>query len=214
MLFKSVNEFIAYDLKREAMRKDKRSYYRIDVIMPCSYRVLSIKEAEETLLPNTPDSKYIEEYFMENLTQLDEQINEIISHINQKSSLLASALTAMNSKINFVLQTIDEKQLTRAIPQRMVNLSGSGIAIDMEESVDMTDKIDLLIKPLSNETPILVRCDIVNITPLTDGSEGSTVSLSYQSLSEDDRRKLVYFVQAKEIEFAQKQRDQSIKRKR
>ncbi|WP_040725726.1 PilZ domain-containing protein [Thiomicrorhabdus sp. Kp2] len=193
------------------MRKDQRSYYRIDVIMPCSYRILTLQEAEQTLLPTSPDSKYIEEYFMENLTQLDEQINEVISHINQKSSLLATALTAMNSKINFMLQTIDEKQLARAIPQRLVNLSGSGIAIDIEEEVQMTDKIDLLIKPLANESPILVRCDIVNISPLTDGSPGSTISLSYQALAEDDRRKLVYFIQAKEIEFAQKKRQQEQK---
>jgi len=193
------------------MRKDQRSYYRIDVIMPCSYRILTLQEAEETLLPTSPDSKYIEEYFMENLTQLDEQINEVISHINQKSSLLATALTAMNSKINFMLQTIDEKQLARAIPQRLVNLSGSGIAIDIEEEVQMTDKIDLLIKPLANESPILVRCDIVNISPLTDGSPGSSISLSYQALAEDDRRKLVYFIQAKEIEFAQKKRQQEQK---
>lgn len=188
------------------MRKDQRSYYRIDVVMPCSYRILTLQQAEETLLPSSPDSKYIEEYFMENLSQLDEQINEVISHINQKSSLLATALTAMNSKINFVLQTIDEKQLARAIPQRLVNLSGGGIAIDVVEKVQLTDKVDLLIKPLQNESPILVRCDIVKIIPLTNG-EGSSIALSYQSLSEDDRRKLVYFIQAKEIELAQKNRD-------
>jgi len=189
------------------MRRDKRSYYRIDVIMPCSYRILSLKEAEETVLPSSPDSKYIEEYFMTNLAQLDEQITEVISHINQKSSLLASAMTAMNSKINFLLQTIDEKQLSRAIPQRLVNLSGGGIAIDVEEEVSPTDKVDLLIKPLPDEAPILVRCDIVSIKPLTDDSEGSTIALSYQALSEDDRRKLVYFIQSKEIEYAQKKRN-------
>ena len=182
------------------------NYYRIDVIMPCSYRIVSMEEANEVELPSTPDSKYIEEYFMTNLAQLDEEINEVISHINQKSSLLATALTAMNSKINFLLQTIDERQLSRAIPQRLVNLSGGGIAIDVEEDVLPTDKIDLLIKPLPDESPILVRCNIVSIKPLADGSEGSTIALSYQCLSEDDRRKLVYFVQSKEIEYAQKKR--------
>lgn len=189
------------------MRKDKRSFYRIDVMMPCSYRILSDKEAKERALPMSADAQYIEEYFMEYLAQLDLQINDVISQINQKSSLLGTALTAMNSKINFVLQTIDEKQLTRAIPQRLVNVSGSGVAIDIEEDVHITDKIDLLIKPLDNESPILVRCDIVKITPLNDNSKGSTVALTYQNLSEDDCRKLVYFIQAKEIEFAQKERE-------
>lgn len=189
------------------MHKDQRSFYRIDVMMPCSYRILSLQESEESALPLTPDSKYIEEYFMENLAQLDQQINEVISQINQKSTLLASALTAMNSKINFVLQTIDDKQLTRAIPQRLVNLSGGGIAIDVDDEVQITDKVDLLIKPLANEAPILVRCDIVKIIPLNNGTKGSTIALEYQNLSEDDRRKLVYFIQAQEIELAQKERN-------
>ena len=186
------------------MHKDQRSFYRIDVVMPCSYRVLSLQEAEETLLPASPDAEYIENYFINNIAQLDEQINEIISHISDKSSLLATALTAMNSKINFMIQTIDEKQLTKAIPQRQVNLSGGGIAIDIEEEVHLSDKIDLLIKPLEKEAPILVRCDIVKITPLENGCN---VALEYQDLSEEDRRKLIYFIQAKEIESVQRERN-------
>lgn len=190
------------------MPKDQRSFYRIDVMMPCSYRILSKLEAENSPLPDAPDAQYIEEYFMQNLTQLDQQINDVISHINQKSSLLATALTAMNSKINFILHTIDEKQLTRAIPQRLVNLSGGGIAINIEEKIEETDKLDLLIKPLTNEAPILVRCNVVKITPLNDDTAGLNVALSYNNLSEDDRRKLVYFIQAKEIEIAQQKRKQ------
>jgi len=190
------------------MPKDQRSFYRIDVMMPCSYRILSKIEAESSPLPYAPDAQYIEEYFMQNLTQLDKQINDVISHINQKSSLLATALTAMNSKINFILHTIDEKQLTRAIPQRLVNLSGGGIAITIEETIKETDKLDLLIKPLPNEAPILVRCNVIKITPLNDDSSSSNVALSYDNLSEDDRRKLVYFIQAKEIEMAQQKRKQ------
>ncbi|GKT11097.1 MAG: hypothetical protein ISEC1_P0060 [Thiomicrorhabdus sp.] len=185
------------------MPKDQRSFYRIDVQMPCSYRVLSPQEAEKNMLPINPDAKYIEKYFMTNLAQLDEHINEIISHITEKSSLLAIALTAINSKINFVLETIDDAQLTRAIPTRTVNLSGSGIAIDIDENISKNDKVDLLIKPLEAETPILVRCDIIKITPL---EHGNNVALSYQNLNEEDRRKLIFFIQSKEIELAQKKR--------
>ncbi len=188
------------------MPKDQRSFYRIDVMMPCSYRILSELEADASPLPTSPEVQYIEEHFMQNLTQLDKQINNAISQINQKSALLATALTAMNSKINFILHTIDDTQLTRAIPQRLVNLSGGGIAINIEEDIKETDKVDLLIKPLSNEMPILVRCNVVKITPLNDGTSDSNVALSYDNLSEDDRRKLVYFIQAKEIEAAQQKR--------
>ncbi|WP_028486220.1 PilZ domain-containing protein [Thiomicrorhabdus chilensis] len=191
------------------MKNDQRLFFRIDVMMPCSYRIIPQEDLEKVVLPDNPDSKYIEEYFMQNLTQLDEQINEVIGQINQKSSLLASALMAMNSKINFMMQTIDASQLTRAIPQRLVNLSGGGISFNINEPVNLTDKVDLLIQPLENESPILVRCDVIQASPVVDDEECFNVSLSYQNLSEDDRRKLVFFIQSKEIEAARQQRDEN-----
>ncbi|MDX1348349.1 MAG: PilZ domain-containing protein [Thiomicrorhabdus chilensis] len=191
------------------MKNDQRLFFRIDVMMPCSYRIIPQEDLEKVVLPDNPDSKYIEEYFMQNLTQLDEQINEVIGQINQKSSLLASALMAMNSKINFMMQTIDASQLTRAIPQRLVNLSGGGISFNINEPVNLTDKVDLLIQPLENEAPILVRCDVIQASPVVDDEECFNVSLSYQNLPEDDRRKLVFFIQSKEIEAARQQRDEN-----
>ncbi len=70
-------------------------------MLPCSYRIVPEEEAINQPLPTSPDASYIEKYFMENLTQLDEQLSTVISQIGQKSALLATALTAMNSKINF-----------------------------------------------------------------------------------------------------------------
>lgn len=181
--------------------KNNRSYFRIDVMLPCSYRILSEEDSIEHPLPDIPDASYIEKYFMEDLQELDEQIKGMIAQISQKSNVLAQALTAINSKINFVLQTIDHKQLSRSIPMRTVNISGGGIAMKIDEPAQLSDKMDILLQPLPNETPILVRCNIIKITPDTDGT--NNVALEYQRLSEEDRRKLVYFIQSKEIEYAQ-----------
>lgn len=188
------------------MRNEQRLFYRIDAMVPCSYHIVKDNDEEQSI-PDNPDSSYIEQYFMKNLTQLDDQINEVIGQINVKSSLLASALAAMNNKINFMLQTIHPDQLTRAIPQRLVNLSGGGISFVINEPVNSDDKIDLLIHPIPTEKPILIRCDIVNITPLTKEKESYRISLKYQSLPEEERRKLVYFIQSKEIEVAQQERN-------
>lgn len=188
------------------MKNDQRLFFRIDVMLPCSYRIIPQEVAEITPLPDNPDSRYIEEYFMQNLAELDAQINEVISQINVKSSLLAAALSAMNSKINFMMQTIDAHQLARAIPQRLVNLSGGGISFTLNEAVKLSDKIDLLFKPLEEEPPVLVRCDIVKIVPVVDEENTYKVSLSYTALSEEDRRKILFFIQSKEIEYAQIER--------
>ncbi|WP_232023503.1 hypothetical protein [Thiomicrorhabdus aquaedulcis] len=66
------------------MLKDQRKFFRIDVMMPCSYRLLTAEEAQNIALPARPDARYIEEYFMKNLNELDEQINQVIGQINQK----------------------------------------------------------------------------------------------------------------------------------
>lgn len=195
------------------MKSDQRLFFRIDVMMPCSYRILSAEEAGKMPLSDMPDSQYIEEYFMQNLKQLDEQINDVIAEINQKSSLLASALTAMNSKVNFMMRTIDPQQLSRAIPQRLVNLSAGGISFVLQEKVDLSNKIDLLIQPLENEPPVLVRCNVVKVIPQAN-EQGSRIALEYQNMSEDDRRKLVYFIQSKEIELANKEREKEREKER
>lgn len=183
-----------------------RSFFRIDVMLPCSYRVIREDQIEDTPLPAIPDASYIEQHFMENLNQLDEQLHDYIVQIGKKSVVLANALTTLNSKLNFVLQTIDKKQLGHAMPQQMVNISAGGIAINIrKDKVSPKDKIDLLFQPMTNDSPILVRCKIVKIFSGEDDSNDTTVALEYENLSEEDRRKLVYFIQNKEIEMARQQ---------
>ncbi len=97
--------------------------------------------------------------------------------------------------------------MVHAIPQRMVNISAGGLAIKVTENVNANDKVDLLIQPLEDESPVLVRCNIVKVIPEADGS-ATTVALEYQNMSEDDRRKLVYFIQSKEIELANQMKKQ------
>ena len=184
--------------------KNNRIFFRIDTMIPCGYKILTEEQSKKNPLPTSLDSNYIKEYFLEGFHELDEQIKEMTAQISQKSHLLSQALTALNSKVNFLMQTVDDKQLARTIPVRMVNLSAGGLAFKINEHVDLSCKVDILIQPIPDEDPILARCNIVKIVPETDGS--TTISLEYQDLSEDDRRKLVYFIQSKEIEYANKQR--------
>ncbi len=186
------------------MGSEHRHFFRLDVMLPCSYRVLTREEAEKFPLPDKPSPDFIEHYFMENLQQLNEQISELLVQISGKSALIGSILNALNTKIDFALQSIDTKQLTRTIPTRLVNVSGNGIAIQIDEPITKDHVIDLLIKPLEDEDPILVRCDIVNIK--NQGTH-NWVALKYQYISEDDRRKLIYFLQQKEIEAARQERE-------
>lgn len=184
----------------------QRSFFRIDVMLPCSYRIVSAQEAAEHPLPSVPDAGYIEKYFMDNLEELDTQINKLINQIGERSQITAAVLTALNSKINFVMQTLDENQLTHSIPQQMVNLSAGGIALTINEPIEQSDKVDILIKPLKDEPPVLVRSKIVKIMPK---GNSNYVALEFEHLTENDRRKLVYFIQNKEIEHVNAMRSQA-----
>ncbi|KUJ71596.1 PilZ domain-containing protein [Thiomicrospira sp. WB1] len=184
--------------------RNSRSFYRIDVMLPCSYRIITAEAAEKNPIPHQPDANYIEKYFLEDFGELEQQIQDVIGEIGQKSGLVATALSALNNKINFMLQTIDQKQLVAAIPQRLVNLSAGGMAFKVQEDVEQTDFVDLLLQPLADESPILVRAKIVKIIPDTNDPSSKTIALEYLNLTEEDRRKLVYFIQSKEIEYAHK----------
>ncbi len=181
---------------------NNRSFFRINTMIPCGYRVLTEEEYLNKNKSTTVDAGYIEEYFLEGFNELDNQIKDVVVQIGQKSDLLAKALTALNSKINFLLQTVDVKQLSRTIPLRMVNLSAGGMQFKIDEKVNSSHKIEILLQLSSEEDPILTVCNIVSSTIEKDGS--TLVSLKYNGLSEEDRRKLIYFIQEKEIEFASK----------
>lgn len=180
----------------------QRSYFRIDVMMRCSYRVIPAAEVDKNPLPEDTSGGYIEQYMMEDLIKLDKHINDAIVQINERSSLLANAINSINTKLNFLMETLDSSQMLKAIPQRPVNLSGNGIALDIDQDIDLDDKVDLLMQPLENQAPILVRASVVNVQPKEYGTM-NRIALTYDSLREEDRRKLIYFIQSKEIELAQ-----------
>jgi c-di-GMP-binding flagellar brake protein YcgR len=187
--------------------KNNRSFFRINAMVQCGYRVLTTEEALNKKYPSAIDANYIEEYFLEDFNQLDQQIKAIVIEIGQKSHLLAKALSNLNSKINFMAQTVDVKQLSNILPTKMVNLSAGGIQLKIEGKIDLTNKVEILLQLSTDEPPIITLCDIVNLSKKQDGS--TLTSLKYGSISEDDRRKLIYFVQNKEIEFAYKNKNDS-----
>lgn len=186
---------------------NKRSYYRLNTMLPLSWRRLSAEEAQQQPLPSDPDAQFIESHFLANLQQIDQQLQQAIETIGQKSDLLASALHALNSKVNLALQAVDKRQLAHMMPLVRVNLSAGGLAFDLPFRPEDTDRIDILMQPLPDDAPILVRSHIVNIRPQPEkGPNVHRVAVEFENITEDARRKLIYFLQRKELEQAQIER--------
>ncbi len=183
------------------MKGNKRTFYRLTTLVPMSYRIISSEEAKEILLPLEPDSRFIEQHFLHSLQKLDQQLQQAIEAIGEKSDLLATALHALNNKVNLALQSIDKRQLAHMLPLERVNLSAGGMAFETDEPVNETDRIDILIQPLPDENPVLLRGHIVNIRSLPEkGPHHKRVAIEFENISEDARRKLIYFIQKKELE--------------
>lgn len=194
------------------MNGNKRTFYRLNTLVPMSYRILSNEDAQKITLPSEPNNRFIENHFLHNLQKLDQQLQQAIEAIGEKSDLLASALHALNNKVNLTLQSIDKRQLAHMLPLQRVNLSAGGMAFELDEPVNETDRIDILMQPLPDEAPVLLRGHIVNIQPMPEkGPNHKRVAIEFENTSEDARRKLIYFIQKKELEQAQIEREKKKK---
>ncbi|WP_143483785.1 PilZ domain-containing protein [Hydrogenovibrio sp. SC-1] len=183
--------------------ENKRGAYRIDTVIPCSYHIIPEEEIDNSYLPSELNDKYIEEFFLRSLNQVNSKIDDYIFAIGSKSTILADAFSALNSKIDFLFQSIDKKQLSNSMPRNLVNISVSGIAISIhKDKVHQNDKVDLMFQLDPEDSPILVRCDVVNIYQCEDSQDERIVGLKYQSLSEEKRRQIQFFIQRKEFEMS------------
>jgi len=182
------------------MSKRQKAFFRIDVELPCYYQILTREEAEQTVLPNQVSPEYMRKHFVEQLILIEDDLNAQISKLEEKSQLLANCMRALNQKLDFLMQTVDDKQLANTLPIRKVNLSANGIALEVKEPISMDHKVDIIMRPLKNELPVAVRCDVVHIKSLNNSENSHWVGMSYQNITEENQRKLIYFIQTKEIE--------------
>lgn len=181
----------------------KRAYFRMDALLPMSYRILTPEE-EKYPLPATVDSLFIEQYFSTELNELDSRIENMINLIGERSSIMASALQAINAKLNFLAQTLGDDAIKHVIPTVPVNISAGGLSFDTAQRIEHGAIVDLLLILNKHEDPILLRSQVVKLIPHPDGTQ--MVALEFQHMSEEARRQLVYFIQTKEIELAREKR--------
>jgi len=181
----------------------KRAYYRMDVLIPMSYRVLTPEEARIPL-PATADSLFIEQYFSTELNEIDARIQNAINLIAEKSSIMADALSAINDKLELLTHAMDEGAIKHVVPTIPVNISAGGLSFDTCQQINHNDTVDLLLVLSNRDEPVLIRAHVVKVIPHPDGT--SMIAVEFMHLSEEARRQLVYFIQTKEIELAREKR--------
>lgn len=181
----------------------KRAYYRMDVIIPMAYRVLTEEEAMVPL-PATADTMFIESYFSTELNEINARIENTITKIAEKSSIMAAALRAINDKLDVIAHSLGEDAIKHVMPTIPVNISAGGLSFNSSQNMAADAMVDLLLVLNNREDPILVRSQVVKLIPYPDGT--SMAALEFKNLTEEARRQIVYFIQTKEIELAREKR--------
>lgn len=188
------------------MAQENRKFFRINVKIPFCYQILSEQEAEEMPVSAGSDAHFIENSAVKTLKALEDEANEIIELIGQKSSLMAKALSVINKRVSYA---IDSMPKSNNAPVTMVNISAGGMAFDVNEAPNENDKVDVFIQPNPDIKPIVTRCKIVKILPPKFGSQGHSLALEFISIVEADRSLLTDWVNRKQLEEAAQKRDAS-----
>lgn len=183
----------------------QRAYYRMDTMLPMSYRILTSEEAHNPL-PATADALFIEQYFPSALNELDERIEDAVNLIREKSAIMASALDALNEKLNFIVHGLGEHAIKHVLPTIPVNLSAGGLSFNLSQNVPVNSTIDFIIFLNINNDPLLIRAQVVKVVQNPDAT--FMVAVEFRNLNEEMRRQLVYFIQTKELEMAREKRGQ------
>ncbi len=184
-------------MKNETVQQ--RAYYRMDTMLPLSYRVLTAEEASQPL-PATADAAFIERYFPSALSEIEARVQETINTIRDKSSLMAEALSALNEKLNFIMHGLGEEAIKHTLPTVLVNISAGGLSFNVNHAIAENSLIDLLLFLNIQSEPLLLRAQMVKLITHPDATY--TVAVEFLNLNEEMRRQLVYFIQTKELELA------------
>ncbi|WP_019556459.1 PilZ domain-containing protein [Thiomicrorhabdus arctica] len=188
------------------MAQENRNFFRINVKIPFCYQIIPAQEAEETPASESSDARFIQNSAIKTLKSLEDEANEIIALIGEKSSLMAKALSVINKRVTYA---IDSMPKSNDAPVTMVNISAGGMAFDVNEAPNENDKVDVFIQPSPDIKPIVTRCKIVKILPPKFGSQGCSLALEFESIVEADRSRLTDWVNRKQLEDAAHEREAS-----
>jgi hypothetical protein len=189
---------------KDHIKEDHQTYFHLDVSIPMAYQVLTSDQAAVPL-PSVLTPEYLHQHFFmpkQALPRHDEQGNDV--------PLDASLLACLPDQQDLLLivQALEEKihllaslSMTYATLRRMirrntfVHLSAADMTIAMDEQTVVSgDWVDLLLFIRADQEPLVIRSQVQSV------SEAGQVLLDYHDMDEQDRRHLVNFVHAKELE--------------
>jgi len=170
---------------------------QLGTILPIGIKIRKCDTLDDNPLPGEPSTHYIEHTFMEEIECLEQQLETLLSQVEDKSSPLYQAVKILSTQIDFSIGRLDPEAVSRNLPERKVLISQDGVGLVVPFSgVTENDKADILISLPTHKTPVLVRCDIDSVTQV-DG--GYFLDCFFSEIKEYDHTKLFEYVTALEL---------------
>lgn len=139
-------------MSRESRQQsvERRKYYRIDDVVLLRFDVL------EEGLPG-PRGGGVQSGTEELLAQLDSKLNRAVNAVWPEHPMVAEALGLLNRKLTIIAATLEHNgRDDQSYADTRVNLSGCGLAFEVEEGLDIGTRLHLsiILQPSQITVPI------------------------------------------------------------
>lgn len=167
---------------------DRRRFFRIDDNIGVAYRVLSDDEVKAQL-----DGSAANKDALASVADVNKTIHRLLDEVKVANGVLAELLTAMNSKIDCVINQLEmDSRVVEKIVHEMkqVNISACGLAFKVDQKIEAGQvlALDLLLKP--DNLCLYVHGDVIS-TDATDDPQVFYMRVAFRGMTEADQELLI-----------------------
>ncbi|MEL0586885.1 MAG: PilZ domain-containing protein [Candidatus Thiodiazotropha sp. (ex. Lucinoma kazani)] len=188
---------------------ERREFFRIDDSIQVSYRVITPEELPESI--DEPLQGGDRLTVMTRLQRISQHLSAPLHRIEQRDPDVADYLKALDEKINLLGQSFltEEKELLNR-PSQSVNLSAGGLAMDITESLQVGDLVEIKLLLLPSYTGVVAYGEVVGVDNSTGGDAAYPfhIRINFSLIRNSDQDALIRHIMRRQGEMLRQRREQ------
>ncbi|MCU7923692.1 MAG: PilZ domain-containing protein [Candidatus Thiodiazotropha sp. (ex Dulcina madagascariensis)] len=194
--------------EREQSQDERREFFRIDDSIRVSYRVITAEELPESI----DDQLHGDDRFtvMTRLQALSQHLSAPLHRIEQRDPDVADYLKVLDEKINLLGQSLlaEERGLLDR-PSQSVNLSAGGLAMDITESLQEGDLVEIKLLLLPSYTGVVAYGEVVGVDDSTEGDADYPyhIRINFNLIRNSDQDALIRHIMRRQGEMLRQRRE-------
>ncbi|MCU7906311.1 MAG: PilZ domain-containing protein [Candidatus Thiodiazotropha sp. (ex Epidulcina cf. delphinae)] len=188
---------------------ERREFFRIDDSIQVSYRVITAEELPDSI----DDHLYGDDRFtvMTRLQAISQHLPAPLHRIEQRDPDVADYLKVLDEKINLLGQSFlagEQGLLDR--PSQSVNLSAGGLAMDITESLQEGDLVEIKLLLLPTYTGVVAYGEVVGVDDSTEGGVDYPyhIRINFNLIRNSDQDALIRHIMRRQGEMLRQRREE------